>query len=96
MTTPNEMMVHKFTLSTKKVIFLREGEIEDMELASKIAGNLAGENKAYLGIILQKELLKRLLVRVDKKVLGSSDKEQLKTFLNFCTKRTCEAHLWYS
>ena len=82
MTEKNEMMVHKFVLSTKKVIYLREGEIEDMELAAKIAGNTAGDNKAYLGIVLQKELLKRLLVKVDNKILSSSDKEMLKTFLN--------------
>ena len=82
MTEKNEMMVNKFTLSTKKRIYLREGEIEDMELAAKVAGNLAGDNKAYLGILMQKETLKRLLVKVDDHILSSSDKEQLKKYLN--------------
>ena len=82
MTENNEMMVHKFTLSTKKVIYLREGEIEDMELAAKTAGALAGDNKAYLGSILQREMLKRMLVKIDDQILSNTDKEMLKKYFN--------------
>ena len=75
----NELAVFKFTLSTNKVIYLREGEMGDMENATQVAGKVAGDNQAHLGMLMQKEMLKKQLVQVDKKKLGSKDKELLKS-----------------
>jgi len=72
------MNVAKFTLSSGKVIYLREPRIGDTEHAAKIAGKLAGaENQAYLGVLLQKEMVKLLLVQVGDKKLSISEKQML-------------------
>lgn len=78
------MEVAKFTLSSGKVIFLKEPSIGDTEKAAQVAGKKAGtDNQVYLGIILQKEMLKTLLVQVDDKKLNLSDKEQLDKLFTF-------------
>lgn len=77
------MNAFKFVLSSKKVIYLREPKIGDLETASQIAGKKASENQAYLSILLQKELLKTLLIQVDDKKLSLSEKENLDKLFNF-------------
>lgn len=77
------MNTFKFTLASKKVIYLREPKIGDLETASQIAGKKAGDNQAHLAILLQKELLKTLLVGVDSKKLSMSEKENLDGLFNF-------------
>lgn len=74
----DSMNVAKFTLSSGKVVYLREPKIGDTEHAAKVAGKLAGaENQAYLGVLLQKEMVKLLLVKVDDKELSISEKQML-------------------
>ncbi len=70
--------VAKFTLKSGKTIYLREPQIGDTEEAAKVAGKKAGtDNQVYLGTILQKEMLKLLLVQVDNKELTITDKEKI-------------------
>jgi hypothetical protein len=78
------MNVAKFTLSSNKVIYLREPVISDTEMAAQVAGKKAGpDNQAHMSLLLQKEMLKRLLVRIDEKTLSLNDKEQLEKLLSF-------------
>ena len=77
------LSVYKFTLGTGKVVYLREPDIGDTEIATKIAGKEAGpDNNAYLGILFQRELVKLLLVQIDNKRLSIIEKNQIKTLLN--------------
>lgn len=70
------MNVIKVTLPTKKVVFLREPQISDIEKASQSAGNM-GSNQTHINILMQKELLKSLLVKVDDKDMSMKDKTNL-------------------
>jgi len=72
-----EIMVTKVTLTSGKSVLVKEATVEDMEVATQIAGKIAGDNKAHLGMVIQKELLKRLIVQIDEKILGMSDKERI-------------------
>lgn len=78
-----EQSVYKFTLSSGKVICLKEPKISDSESAIQIAGKRAGENMALLGLITQKELFKKLLVQLDEKKLSMSEKESLDSLFSF-------------
>lgn len=76
--------VAKFTLKTGKTIYLREPQIGDTEEAAKIAGKKAGsDNQVYLGTLLQKEMLKILLVQIGDKQLSLHDKEKIDTLLTY-------------
>ena len=84
MAEKKEIQVSKFTLSTGKIVYIREPEIGDTEHAMKIAGKEAGpENEAYLSVLFQKEMVKVLLVQVDAKKLTLADKQQIKTLFTF-------------
>lgn len=79
-----ETMVNQFTLKSGKIILLREPEIGDNEEAAKIAGTRASaDNQLHMGLEMQKELLKKLLVKIDDKALGLTDKENLKALLTY-------------
>lgn len=75
------MEVHKVTLSSGKIVYLRESKISDTESAAKIAGKGAGDNQLHATIVLQKELIKLLLVQVNDTKLSMTDKEQLDKWL---------------
>jgi hypothetical protein len=75
------MEVHKVTLSSKKVIYLREPKIADTETAATVAGKGNSDNQALVGVKLQKEMLKLLLVQVGEQKLSLTDKEQLDKWL---------------
>lgn len=83
------MQGYKFTLSTKKEIYLREPKIGDIETASQLAGKKASDNQAYLGVLVQKELLKLLLVQVGTKKLNMAEKENLDALLGFGEYQEC-------
>ena len=87
MSDVKEIPVFKFILPSKKIIYLREGKIEDMENAAQRAGLAAGENKAHLGILMQKEQFKTQLVGVQEeggeiKKLTLAEKQDLNSLLN--------------
>lgn len=78
------MNVYKFTLASGKVILLREPLIDDTEKAAQVAGKKAGsENQAHLSILIQKEMLKLLLVEVAGKKLSMTDKEMLDKLFDY-------------
>jgi hypothetical protein len=62
-----EQLVHKITLSTKKVVMLREPKIKHQELAQKAIGKRGSDDQMLYATLLQKELLKILLHSVDEK-----------------------------
>lgn len=60
-----EIFVHKVTLSSGKVVLIREPKIKDQELATRAAATVVKSDSAFAyGMALQKELLKLLLVKV--------------------------------
>ena len=68
----------RFTLSTGKVVLFREPKLGDQENAAQIAGGVAkSDNQVHLAIVMQKELIKLLLLKVDDKILKLQDKAQL-------------------
>ena len=75
--TKQKVACYKVTLPTKKTIILREPKISDTRVASQVAGKKAKDNQAYLGVCMQEELVKLLLVEVDGKVLSAVEKEQI-------------------
>lgn len=78
-----ETTVYKFTLSSKKEIYLREPKMSDSESAIQIAGLKAGDNMALLGLITQKEIFKKLLVKVNNSSPSMSEKENLDGLFTF-------------
>lgn len=84
MSEKNQINLMKFTLSSGKVVHLREPLIADTETAAQSAGNQSkGDNQLHMGMILQKELLKLLLVKVDGKTLSMTDKQVLDKVFKF-------------
>lgn len=57
--------VTKVTLSSGKVVLLRDFKIRHQELAAKAVGPRGSENQSYQNILMQNELIKILTVRVD-------------------------------
>jgi hypothetical protein len=88
-----EESVYKFTLSSGKVIYLKEPKISDSESAIQVAGRKAGENMALLGLLTQKELFKKLLVQVDAKTLKMAEKENLDGLFSFSEWAQCQQAL---
>lgn len=71
------VQVHKVTLSTGKIVHLKDPKIRHQELAMKAIGDKAGSNQAYMGILIQKELVKILLYQVDGKKPSGIELENL-------------------
>lgn len=59
------MEVIKITLSTGKVVLIRESDLKDEEIATKNAGKRAGENMMAMGMFFITELTKLLIVEID-------------------------------
>lgn len=89
MENQNEIPVSKFTLSSDKVIMLREPKIRDTEQVAQLAGRKAGENMAYLGVLMQKELFKLLLVAIDGKAVPAKEKDMLDELFSIKEWREC-------
>lgn len=69
--------VYRVVLSSKKIVLLRPLQIKDQDLACKAVGNRSGENQNLFGVMLQKELLKMLIVQVDGKAPAAAELESL-------------------
>jgi hypothetical protein len=69
-----------FTLSTGKVVEVRDPCIEDQEKAAERAaqGGVAGDNQFLYAMATQNELVKLILVSIDGKKLSGNDKEIFK------------------
>jgi hypothetical protein len=70
-------MVSKVTLSSGKIVLLKQMKIEFQELAAKAASPRAGGDAMVLSVMMQKELLKLLIAQVDGKTLKGVEKERL-------------------
>ena len=78
------MFATKVTLSTKKVVILRDPKIADQELAAQAAARSSkSDNPVALAIGMQKELIKQLVVQVDEKKPRPSELEALDTFFTY-------------
>jgi hypothetical protein len=67
----------KVTLSTSKVVLLRDMKIRDTELAAQAVAPRANGDANLLQVFMNAELVKLLLVRVDDKDITASDRESL-------------------
>lgn len=74
-------IAHKVTLSSGKEVYLREPKIKHTELAAQAAGPKAGSNNHLMVMLMQKELLKQLIVQVDGKLLKPLELEDLDSIL---------------
>jgi hypothetical protein len=72
-----QMMVSKVTLSTGKVVLLREMKIKHQELAAMAAAPKSQDNQTLLGMHMQKELLKILVVQINGQDVKASALENL-------------------
>lgn len=80
----SELNVHKATLSSGKIVYLRDMKIEDQELAATAAGSrVQGDNQIATALVMGKELLKILLVQVNDKKLSGSEKEDLNSLFTY-------------
>lgn len=73
----NMIMVHKVTLTSGKVVLLRDIKIKDYELAMKAAGARSGKNELLAGFSSSCELLKMLIVQIDGKDVSKASVENL-------------------
>lgn len=71
------MNAAKVTLSTGKVVILREMRISDTEKAAQECAPRAGGDPMVLNVMMQKALLKNMLLQVDGKDITGPDREDL-------------------
>lgn len=69
--------LYKFTLFSKKTVTLREPKLGHTRTAAQIAGKKAGDNNAYLGILMQEEICKLLIVHINDVKVDNAKKESL-------------------
>jgi hypothetical protein len=90
MSSKSQINLMKFTLSTGKIVHLREPIIADTETAAQVAGKgAAPDNQVHMGLLLQKELFKLLLVKVDNKAVNLTDKQQLDKLFKYNEYNQC-------
>ena len=80
MSSPVEY-VNKVTLSSGKVVLLRDFKIKHYELAVKVAGQKAGNNQMLAAWLMQQELLKMLIVKINDEDIKKTDIESLDNIL---------------
>lgn len=72
-----KMNAIKVTLSTGKVVILRELKISHTELAAQEVAPRANGDANVLQLLMQKALLKNLLIQVDGKDLSAAEREDM-------------------
>lgn len=70
-------MVHKVTLSSGKVVLVRDPKIKHQTLAAKAAAPKAGDNNTLLAMYIQQELVKILVAEIDGKAPSLQAMEDL-------------------
>lgn len=70
-------MVNKVTLSTGRVVILKELEMRDDENATLLAAKKAGDSPLAFSIFMLTELTKILVLEIDGKKLTAQDKLQI-------------------
>lgn len=71
------MKVIKVTLSTKKVVLLREMKISDQETAAQEVSHRADGDANLMGLFMQKALVKNLIVQIDGVEVPAAKREDL-------------------
>jgi hypothetical protein len=89
MENQSQIPVSKFTLSTKKTIMLREPKIRDTETIAQLAGGKAGDNMALMGVLMQKELFKLLLVAINDENVPAKSKDMLDDLFSIREWKEC-------
>lgn len=77
------MNVHKLTLTTNKVVLVRDPNIGDEEIALGIAADKSGNNQMKASAGMAKELVRLLLLKIDDKMLSEAEKENLDALLSY-------------
>jgi hypothetical protein len=67
----------KVTLSSGKIVLLRELKISDTELAAQEVASRANGDQLLMQVFMQKALLKNLLLQVDGKTVDAVEREDL-------------------
>lgn len=73
----SDALLIKATLSTKRVVIMRQFTMKHQRTATEIAGNRAQGNQALLGMVMQEELLKLMLQSIDGQAVSGPKKENL-------------------
>jgi hypothetical protein len=79
----SKMSVTKVTLSSKKVVLLRELKISHTETAAQLASPRANGDSQVLQILMQKELVKLVLYKVDGKDVTPAEKENMDSLFSY-------------
>lgn len=72
-----KQMVTKVTLSTHKTVLLRELKIKHTELAAQAVSPRANGDANVLALLMQKELLKLLIIQINDKPVSASELEDM-------------------
>jgi hypothetical protein len=83
MSEAKKLNVHKVTLSSGKVILLRELKIRHQEMAVKAASPNAGGDANLLSLLAQKELLKQLIMQINGQPVKAVQLEDLDSLFSF-------------
>jgi hypothetical protein len=73
----------KVTLSTGKVVVMRQMKIRHQTLAAQAVGKKAGDNTMAMVMMMQQELIKLLVISIDGRALTGAEREDLDSFLDF-------------
>jgi len=82
-------MVHKVTLSSGKVVLLKEMQMKYEEMATQIASSKAGDNLNMTAYYMQAELLKLLIAgysktkEADPKPVSANEMEDLNSLFSY-------------
>lgn len=79
----DKVNVVKATLSTGKVVLLRELKIKHQEMAAIAAGPRSGGNPNVLAVLIQRELLKQLICSIDNQPVKPIQLEDLDNVFTF-------------
>lgn len=78
-----QLNVVKVTLSSKKVVLIRELKIKHQELAAMAASPRANGDNAMFALLMQKELLKQLIVSINGQPVKPGQLEDLDSLFSF-------------
>ena len=79
----DQLNVFKVTLSTKKVVLLRELKIKHQELAAMAASPKAAGDNSMFALLMQKELIKQLIVQINGQAIKPVQLEDLDSLFSF-------------
>ena len=78
----DEVMVHKATLSSGKVVLLREFKIKHQRLAAQACSG-GSENPTAMGVQMAEEILKLLIIRINDQEVPKNALEDLDSIFTY-------------